>query len=274
MQPKRKLVIGDVHGAYKALVQVLKRSNYNPQEDQLIFLGDYCDGWSETFQVIEYLIKLEEEAKFKPIFIKGNHDDWTAEFVIYARVSRDWMFNGGETTFDSYGKQIEGGMTDDELKKHQSFFQNLIPYYIDEENRGFVHGGFSAFEGLGHERGDYIYFWDRDLWKTAVLSHNNFPTGDIDERITKRISRCYKHKEIYLGHTTTMFWKAHEDTKEYNDPNQEKEGPITIPMNRCNIWNMDTGGGWSGKISIMDIDTKEYFQSDYCKELYPEEKGR
>lgn len=45
-------------------------------------------------------------------------------------------------------------------------------------------------------------------------------------------------------------------------------------MRRCNVWNIDTGAGWSGKLTIMDIDTKEYWQSDFVKELYPDEKGR
>ena len=37
---------------------------------------------------------------------------------------------------------------------------------------------------------------------------------------------------------------------------------------------MDTGGGFNGKVTAMDIDTKEYFQSDFVKELYPIETGR
>ena len=45
-------------------------------------------------------------------------------------------------------------------------------------------------------------------------------------------------------------------------------------MNRCNVWNLDTGGGWLGKLTIMDIDTKQFWQSDFVYELYPEEKGR
>lgn len=46
------------------------------------------------------------------------------------------------------------------------------------------------------------------------------------------------------------------------------------PTNACNIWNLDTGGGFEGKITIMNVDTKEYFQSDLCKDLYANERGR
>ena len=42
-KPKRTLVIGDIHGGYKALVQVMQRSKFNIHEDLLICLGDYVD---------------------------------------------------------------------------------------------------------------------------------------------------------------------------------------------------------------------------------------
>ena len=52
----RTLVIGDIHGALKALKQCLKKSAYNDREDKLIFLGDYVDGWPESAELIEYLL--------------------------------------------------------------------------------------------------------------------------------------------------------------------------------------------------------------------------
>lgn len=268
MEQKRTLVLGDIHGAKRALEQVLERCNYNPEEDKLIFLGDYCDGWSETFEVIEYLIKLKEEAKFSPIFIKGNHDDWTSEFVCYGRVNTNWLENGGLATFHSYEKHAEN-LTDEQFKKHQHFFGNLLPYYIDDKNRGFVHGGFTSKKGLGHELHESVYWWDRDLWSLAILMEGN-DLGDV----TEQAKRFLKHNEVYIGHTTTENWKIKPYLPEYKQPGQADNGKITVPMHRCNIWNMDTGAGWSGKLSIMDIDTKEYFQSDFVYELYPEEKGR
>jgi serine/threonine protein phosphatase 1 len=36
---------------------------------------------------------------------------------------------------------------------------------------------------------------------------------------------------------------------------------------------MDTGAAFTGALSIMDIDTKEYWQSD-LPSLYPDENGR
>ena len=56
----RKLVIGDIHGGLKALVQVLERANVS-KNDTLIFLGDFVDGWSDSPAVLDFLISLQLE---------------------------------------------------------------------------------------------------------------------------------------------------------------------------------------------------------------------
>jgi len=33
-------------------------------------------------------------------------------------------------------------------------------------------------------------------------------------------------------------------------------------MKAANIYNLDTGAGHTGRLSIMDVDTKEFWQSD------------
>jgi serine/threonine protein phosphatase 1 len=46
----RTLVIGDIHGSYKALRQILERAAVTP-DDLLIFLGDYVEGWGQSPEV-------------------------------------------------------------------------------------------------------------------------------------------------------------------------------------------------------------------------------
>jgi serine/threonine protein phosphatase 1 len=43
------------------------------KEDTLIFLGDYVDGWSQSPQVLDYLIELNTTNNC--VFIRGNHDE-------------------------------------------------------------------------------------------------------------------------------------------------------------------------------------------------------
>ncbi|OQP66531.1 hypothetical protein A3860_13685 [Niastella vici] len=42
------------------------------------------------------------------------------------------------------------------------------------------------------------------------------------------------------------------------------------PLSALNILNVDTGAGHSGRLTIMDIDTKKFWQSDPLPELYQE----
>jgi serine/threonine protein phosphatase 1 len=46
----RAFVIGDLHGAYKALEQCLDRSGFDYENDVLIQLGDIADGYPEVYE--------------------------------------------------------------------------------------------------------------------------------------------------------------------------------------------------------------------------------
>ena len=74
----RTFVIGDIHGALKALQQLVLKLDLQ-RDDKLIFLGDYVDGWSQSAEVIDDLIKLD--AQYTCVFIKGNHDAWCEDWL-------------------------------------------------------------------------------------------------------------------------------------------------------------------------------------------------
>ena len=78
----------------------------------------------------------------------------------------------------------------------------------------------------------------------------------IQENDIRYPSRFKLYKEIFIGHTPVI-----------------RFGEST-PMNFKNIWNVDTGAAFTGKLTIMNVDTKEFWQSDPLPSLYPDEKGR
>lgn len=262
MKPKRVLVLGDVHSNYKGLLQVLERCNFNEEEDQLISLGDLVDGWGEGAEVVDYMIGLKERCRKELIYISSNHDtDFLAPYLTYGRIDPRWLVNGGQVTLDKY---VKSGMIAD--PRHREFINSSHDYYIDDKNRLFVHGGFNYKNVVvGKESYRTFYYWDRSLWELAMSCHGSEVKPDV---FTKG------HSEIFIGHTSTEIWKVKPHYPEFKDPNQPKNGSIVVPMNRCNVWNLDTGSGWGGRLTIMDVDTKEYWQSDDVKELYSDEKGR
>ncbi len=241
---KRTLVIGDIHGGLKGLQQVLDRAGVTTN-DHLIFLGDYVDGWSESAQLIDFLIGLETTHQCN--FIYGNHDAWCHDWLEDETVKNPiWLKHGGQSTVASYSQYSEL----DKIQ-HLDFFKRMQNYLIDKENRLFIHAGFSSMHGPEKEHYMTNYGWDRTLWEMAVAVHGKVMKDE--QSFPKRLKLF---NEIYIGHTPTLEWG------------------IPHPWQRVNIWNMDTGAAFLGKLSILDIKTKEYWQSDPLTELYPNEKGR
>lgn len=240
---KRTLVIGDIHGGLRALIQLLGRTNIH-SNDRLIFLGDYVDGWSESAAVIDFLIELNK--RHSCIFIKGNHDIWCQEWLQSGKPNNIWLQHGGTATIKSYEDY-----SSEKIAEHSFFFECMKDYYIDEQNRLFIHAGFSSMHGPEKEHYSSNYSWDRTLWEMALT---------MDKRIKKDSlsypKRLLLYEEIYIGHTPTLH---------YN---------IEVPMQGCNVWNIDTGAAFHGKLSCMDAETKKVWQSDIVQELYPNEKGR
>ena len=247
----RTFVMGDIHGGYKALLQCLERSNFDYNNDTLIQLGDVADGWSEVYECVEELLKIKNL-----IAIRGNHDDWFREWIKTGQHPCSWN-QGGYGTLSSYCEQYnkllwgadrQGYITTltdlDVSPTHVNFFlSKQQPYYVDTQNRLFVHGGFNRhfpIDDVVYNRED-ILMWDRDLWY-AALSYGKIEKDDMLVRPPFKTHN--KFNEIFIGHTSTENWKTDK------------------PMISANIWNLDTGGGFKGKLTIMDVETKEYWQSD------------
>ncbi|MEH6535093.1 MAG: metallophosphoesterase family protein [Psychroserpens sp.] len=239
----RTFAIGDIHGGLKGLTQLLERAKVT-ESDTLIFVGDYVDGWSESAQVIQYLIELSKTNNC--VFIKGNHDVWCEDWLRTGQGEPVWLVHGGKETVDSYET-----FSEEDKKRHLYFFEDMQLYHIDEQNRLFIHAGFTSMHGVEREVHKENCYFDRTLWELALT---------MDDRI-KKDSELYPNRlkhylEIYIGHTPTTNY------------NQDQ------PMNAVNVWNVDTGAAFTGKLSAIDIETKEVFQSDTLKDLYPNELGR
>ena len=239
----RKLVIGDIHGGLKALVQLLERAKVTP-EDELIFLGDYVDGWSDSANVVSYLIEFSKQNTC--IFLRGNHDDLTHRWLKDGELNDQWLQHGGQSSIDAYRQ-----FSEEEKQGHIKFFEQMVNYYIDKENRLFVHAGFTNQRGPENEYTPTPFYWDRTLWEMAMCLDPGLKPGD-----TNYPKRLELFKKIFIGHTPV--------TRIGKDK----------PVNFANVYNVDTGAAFMGKLSLMDVDSLEIIQSDPVHELYPEESGR
>jgi serine/threonine protein phosphatase 1 len=239
----RTLVIGDIHSGLRALQQVLSKVEITT-EDTLIFLGDYIDGWSQAVETVNFLLELDKT--YQCIFLRGNHDELCYEWLVNATDNPTWFMHGGEATAKSYEN------VDQKTKvAHIKFYEGLENYYLDDDQRLFLHAGFTNLKGIAHEYFTKTFYWDRTLWELAMSLDPGLNKNDL--HYPKRLTN---YKEIYIGHTpVTRMGK-------------------TTPQNGANVWNIDTGAAFMGPLTIMDVDTKKYWQSDPVHTFYPDENGR
>ena len=176
-----KYAIGDIHGNFKALKEVLTLSAFDYDKDKLIILGDVCDGHNRTKQCVDELLKIRNR-----VFVVGNHDLWFAGYLkdMDARPN-SWLWQGGDATLESYQRSEPGTIPEN----HKRFFlDEPVPYY-EEDEMCFVHGGFSYGSTPKWETLDELV-WNRKL---CYDMKNGKP--DIPQ---------YKH--VFVGHTTTQFF--------------------------------------------------------------------
>ena len=242
----RKLVIGDIHGGLRAVHQIMERAQVS-QKDTLIFLGDYVDGWSQSPEVIDYLIALGKQQNC--IFLRGNHDELLLDWLNgnFENFNESlWYNHGGEATVAAYGS-----VSEKTKKEHIAFLSSLQNYHLDQQNRLFIHAGFTNMNGVTFEYFPKLFYWDRTLWETALALDEN-----IEKESVHYPRRLSLYDESYIGHTPVT--KINQ----------------TIPVKKACVWNVDTGAAFKGPLTIMDVNTKEFWQSDSLPELYLTEKGR
>jgi serine/threonine protein phosphatase 1 len=220
-------VLGDIHGAHRALVQCLQRSGFDSEKDHLIALGDVADGWPETKQCVDELLKIRNLT-----YVLGNHDFWTLEWMETGSAEDVWFAQGGNATVESYRNGVP--------ESHVSFLKKALPYFRLGE-KVFVHAGINPRVPLEHHSLQ-ILLWDRSLAQIAIDRYQNNDENKLTD-----------FEAVYIGHTPISGAK---------------------PLKACDVWLMDTGAGWAGVLSIMNIETEEYFTSDPVPQLYPGIEGR
>jgi len=221
----KRYVIGDIHGNYKSLKQVLKNSKFNYKKDLLIILGDIVDGFNESYEVVEELLKIKNK-----IFILGNHDIWFMNHISNGWIDYLWTSQGGNATIESY--KDNGYNYKNINKRHKDFFNSGI-FYFELDNMLFIHGGFDYPK---HPKDCSIenLTWDRELI-------NRMCNG----------LKVKEWKKIFIGHTTTENIDSKPSIIDFYNGEYAK------------LIRVDCGAGWKGRLCLFDIDTEEYFLSDF-----------
>ncbi len=184
-------VIGDIHGCYYTLIELYEKIVAKFPDIKIYAVGDLVDRGNNSFQVIDFI------KKNNILFTPGNHDYMFYHFFkdptsIFAR---SWVFNGNETTLDSYDSNESSVFDHIEFIKEAPLYYNLRDCFIS-------HAGISSkYKSLGIDLYDNIYLlidniksdynnergvlWTRDkllnIGKLQVVGHTKHQDITFDE---------------------------------------------------------------------------------------------
>jgi|SRR6476469_5080301 len=168
------------------------------------------------------------------IWLQGNHDWWTAEWL----ASPMPLSHLNQSWYTQGGKATYAAyqqLAIHERRRHlKEFFQQQRPYFEGEANNLYVHAGYNPNRPI-EIQDRYDLIWARQFWRDELTAKG--------------------YKECFIGHTPT--WPA-----------------STTPVQQGNVWNLDQGAAYGGCLTMMNVRSKEYVQSDAVQKLYPEVKGR
>jgi serine/threonine protein phosphatase 1 len=178
MQNGRTLIIGDVHGCLDMLKRLMEKIDYRPEQDSLIFLGDYIDRGKDARGVVEYILSLCRLSGAVHCLI-GNHE---ALFLDYleGRDRRAYILNGGAATLESYHATKDSKEGPLVPETHLSFYKSLKTY-IELDDYWVVHAGFRPNLAIDEQSlmemlwiRDPFIFSDYDFGKRVIFGHTPF----------------------------------------------------------------------------------------------------
>jgi len=171
-------VVGDIHGCFDKLCALMDKIPLNEKQDQLIFIGDYIDRGSSSFDVVKYLIDLKKRVP-GTIFIKGNHEDMLQNYLDGSD-RFTYQLNGGQQTLDEYLNRSDNKDAFPIPSEHLDFINSLQLYYQTDDYI-FVHAGLREKVPLkSQDKMDLLWIRDEfihsdfNFGKRVIFGHTPF----------------------------------------------------------------------------------------------------
>lgn len=173
----RIFAVGDIHGCYDKLRELMEIIDIDFNADSLVFMGDYIDRGSHSYEVIRYLMGLKEHHS-NVCFLKGNHELMLENYL--SDIDRTtFLVNGGRHTLKSY--RDHGGEGSYPIPADHLDFLGSLSLYHETDRYIFVHAGLSAEIPLNMQGSEEL-LWvrekfvlsDHDFGKRVIFGHTPF----------------------------------------------------------------------------------------------------
>ena len=189
---KRRIAIGDIHGCYKTLKNLLEEQLKITPEDHIYFVGDFIDRGPCSREVIDYLIDLQWQ-NFQIFPLRGNHEEMFLKAIEDEKYIHAWYNNGAEETLKSFDVPESLLFEYDGIKlipeKYLRFISSL-PYYFKLEDYIIVHAGinfqrddiFEDKEAMVWQR-EGLYDKDKAEGKKVIHGHTPKPSVILEKNL-------------------------------------------------------------------------------------------
>ncbi len=107
-----------------------KESGCHPAH--VVFIGDYIDRGRNSKEVLDLLMAAPKRPGDRYTCLRGNHEQLCLDATRSIRHMRNWLFNGGESTLESFDGRIDD--------RYLNWMAGL-PYLYEDPQRIFVHAG-------------------------------------------------------------------------------------------------------------------------------------
>ena len=185
-------VIGDVHGCYYSLRDLVEKIRAKYQAVEIYCVGDLVDRGNHSCEVFEFMISE------KIIFTPGNHDYMFYESIRNpgSQMAKAWKFNGGDPDLPSYKDNRDKLDKHLELIKGSKLFLNLDDAFIshagisieyqDQINEGVLEDEKKLDELLRKDLyGNNSIIWARgkllNIGKLQIVGHTHRKETCFDE---------------------------------------------------------------------------------------------
>jgi serine/threonine protein phosphatase 1 len=172
---QRIFIVGDIHGCLNPLKTLMETIDWRPDQDRLIFIGDYIDRGENSKGVVDYILELMNRSSLIQC-LKGNHEDMLLNYFNNGDIGT-YLYNGGRTTLTSYTKSNGDVYFPSD---HISFFQSLLTL-IELDDYYVVHAGLQPGVDIHKQTlrdllwiRDPFIFSDYDFGKKVIFGHTPF----------------------------------------------------------------------------------------------------
>lgn len=217
---ERLIAIGDIHGCYHTLKNLLDEVSYTSATDTIVFVGDYIDRGYYSYEVVSTIRKMQQQlGKDKVICLRGNHEQMAID--AYRRGKFDiWNYNGGQYTTYSFEEHGE------DVKDIIPWFESL-PLAYDTPEIFFCHAGLTY--PMIEDNKPFDLIWGRDWIKTdteprekqVIFGHTPSRTGKTYTTMTGDI--CIDTACVFGGNLCAFVIQEDGESKAFYAPKAEED---------------------------------------------------